>query len=100
LIDAALREVKEETGYSDLLFIKEITRTRSCFFAAHKDVNRIAHATGLLFELRSTAHEEVDSEEKKKHEAVWIPFHEVSSYINIPNQHFLWDKIKEDYLKV
>lgn len=89
---AAKREVAEETGYKNLKFIAELAKTRSTFFAAHKDVNRIANATGLLFELESDDKDEVSEEEKAKHEVVWIKKDAVSDYLNVSNQHYLWDK--------
>src|SRR3989344_7708935 len=42
------------------------------FFASHKDENRRAHATGMLFELVNDERDEVSEEEKKKHTASWM----------------------------
>jgi len=46
---AASREIEEETGYTDIEFVAEIGKLRSGYFAAHKNENRIANTTGLLF---------------------------------------------------
>ncbi len=54
LKEAALREVKEETGYVDLKFVRELGgAVRATYFAKHKDENRIAIASALYFELES-----------------------------------------------
>ncbi len=95
VIEAGKREIVEETGYTDVEFITHLGKTSSGFFAAHKDVNRIAHATGLLFELKSDAQNPVHPEETKNHAYSWIPKDEVSSYINIDNQNYIWDKAKK-----
>jgi leucyl-tRNA synthetase len=73
LIDAAKREVLEETGYTDL----EVKRVlgapiRAEYFAAHKDVNRIAYATAVYLELTSDNQEPISEEEQAKHDLVWV----------------------------
>lgn len=72
LVEGALREIREETGYTDVRFVRTLggpVETR--FFASHKDENRVARGTTLLFELASDAREEVDASEAQKHEVVW-----------------------------
>jgi leucyl-tRNA synthetase/predicted alpha/beta hydrolase family esterase len=73
LIEAAKREVLEETGYTDL----EVKRVlggpiRAEYFAAHKDENRVAYATAIHFELTSDNQEPISDEEQAKHELVWV----------------------------
>ncbi|OGG72720.1 hypothetical protein A3A38_00855 [Candidatus Kaiserbacteria bacterium RIFCSPLOWO2_01_FULL_53_17] len=72
LVDAAKREVLEETGYKNIQFVKELGDMYAGFFASHKDENRRAHATGMLFELVNDERDEVSEEEKKKHTASWM----------------------------
>jgi leucyl-tRNA synthetase len=73
LVEAARREIKEETGYTNLKFIRVLGGpVISEYFAAHKDENRIATATTVLFDLASDAREEVSSEELEKHEVIWL----------------------------
>jgi len=71
-VDAAVREIREETGYKDVRLVRTLGKMRSEFFAAHKDVNRIALNTVQLFELVSDARDEVSEDELAKHEAVWL----------------------------
>lgn len=90
-IDAAKKEVLEETGYKNISFIKEIGKTRSGYYAAHKKENRIANTIGLLFQLVDYEQVEVNPEELEKHIPVWIPIDEVSSYLTISAQQYFWD---------
>lgn len=76
-IQAALREVAEETGYKNLKFIKDLGSAQSEFYAAHKGVNRIAHTRNLLFELVDESREEISEEESEIHELEWRSFEEI-----------------------
>ena len=51
--EAIRREIKEETGYTDVEF-KEKLSIETCaeFFQAQKDVNRIVHVRTLTFETK------------------------------------------------
>lgn len=72
VVEAARREVFEETGYKNLKFKKILGgMVKSEFFAAHKDVNRIAYFNAVLFELENDERAEVTAEELAKHEVVW-----------------------------
>ncbi len=72
-IEAARREIMEETGYSNLTYKKSIIGpVQSEFFAAHKDVNRVAHTWTILFELGEGEPAPITDEEKAKHEIIWL----------------------------
>jgi leucyl-tRNA synthetase len=72
-IEAAKREIAEETGYTDVMFVRRYGGpVQAAYFAAHKDENRLAMAHGLVFELQSEARQNVSDEEAKKHEPVWL----------------------------
>ncbi|MDQ3076099.1 MAG: NUDIX hydrolase [bacterium] len=92
LITAAKREIYEETGYKDVQFVTEIGKVRSRFYAANKEENRVANATGLIFELTTTEKDIVVDEEKEKHLPQWVKKDEVATYINIDWQLYLWGK--------
>lgn len=91
-IKASCREIKEETGYTDIKFIKEIGRSRSRYYAAHKKENRISNTTGLLFELVTDAQLPLVKEESKHHDYLWVPRREVSSFVNLQSQKYIWEK--------
>jgi|CXWL01.1.fsa_nt_gi leucyl-tRNA synthetase len=95
-VEAAQREIIEETGYNDLRFIRTLGgMCESKFFAAHKDVNRTVRSQGVLFELVSEGRQEVSEEEKAMHETLWIPSQEV---VGAKLQHaefdLLWQRIQ------
>jgi leucyl-tRNA synthetase len=93
-LTSAKREVLEETGYKNLKLVREIGKTQSLFFAAHKDVNRIANNTVFLLELENEERTEVDVAELSQHEPVWLTAEEV---VQAKLQHaefaFIWERV-------
>jgi 8-oxo-dGTP pyrophosphatase MutT (NUDIX family) len=96
VVDAALREITEETGYKNVEFVSEICKTRSGYFAAHKNENRISNATCLLFKLLNDEKDEISAEENSIHTLVWIPIEEVGDFVNLSSQKYLWEKVKDN----
>lgn len=73
VIDAARREIREETGFTDLEFIDELPlQINSKFFAAHKDVNRNALTHVLRFQLKSLAQTETLREAHENFTLEWV----------------------------
>lgn len=93
-IEAAKREILEETGYAHIKFISEITKVRAGYFAAHKNENRITNATGLLFELLDDEMVETKESETQNHVIKWIAKGEVGEFINLESQKYIWEKAK------
>ncbi len=81
LIGAAKREILEEAGYKNIRFVKELGDMYAGYFASHKDENRRAYVTGLLFELVDEEKEEISAEEKAKHEPVWMTIEEAKAIV-------------------
>lgn len=78
VVGAAMREVFEETGYSNLKYIETLGgKVQSEYFAAHKDENRIANTSALLFELEDDTRERVVEEEAAKHSILWLSLDEI-----------------------
>jgi len=78
IIRAALREIREETGYQNIKFIRELGGPIECnYFAAHKQENRRALTSGLLFELVSEDRVMIDPQEQARHDTVWLSENEL-----------------------
>ncbi len=93
--EAALMEIREETGYKNVTFVAEVGKTRATFFAAHKDENRISNATGLLYILDNEEQEEIDQKEIALHKPLWIDQDQVSNFVNVDSQLHLWEQAEK-----
>lgn len=82
-IEAAKREIYEETGYKNLKFIQELgSPMRAEFYHKHKDENRRADFYGLYFELENEIKDPINGEEVAKHVPIWVPREKVISFMN------------------
>lgn len=88
---AATREIQEETGYQNIKFVANLGKLKSAYYAAHKKQNRIAHTVGLLFELVDDEKKEVEESETVHHIFKWIPKNEVSNFITMSSQKYIWE---------
>jgi len=90
LTQAGAREIREETGYLNVKFVSTIGECFGGGFATHKNENRFAHITGLLFELIDETKEEVSSEELAKHRVLWADEAEIAGLLNTESSSYLW----------
>jgi 8-oxo-dGTP pyrophosphatase MutT (NUDIX family) len=90
--EAALREIKEETGYADVI-INRISNTSviNHFYAAYKNVNRFARLEFVFGELNSDLHNQISEEEQEKHDIIWIIEEELKKFLNIDHNLFAMD---------
>ena len=73
IIDAAVRELKEETGYIDVTIEKEMEFIYfDNFYAAHKDVNRHITCHTVVGKLNSLEQSDISDDEKDIADVVWI----------------------------
>ena len=76
-IEAAKREVAEETGFTDLEFVSYLGGPiHAKFYAPHKNQNRTDFQQGILFKLKNGTRIETSEAEKKIHEVSWATFEE------------------------
>ena len=77
-IEAGIREVVEETGYTDITIDKEMEFIYfDNFYAAHKDVNRHITCHTIVGKLNSLVQEDRAQEEKDIADVMWIPKEEL-----------------------
>ncbi len=83
IIEASKREILEETGYSNVKYIKTLGGpVESHYFANHKDENRKALCSALVFELVDEEREEMSEKEKAIHDVVWLSWDEIAKEKN------------------
>ena len=73
IMEAAKREVKEETGYTNLVNGKVLGgQVRAEYFATHKDQNRVSFTNLVYFELGGDEQSEIAPEEQGVNDILWI----------------------------
>ncbi len=76
-VEAAKRELLEESGYTDIASIEECGNIfASEFFAKHKDLNRIAYCTPIVIKLRSLEQNLDLAIDHDEQELKWVSRHE------------------------
>ena len=78
IIEAARREVLEETGYKNLKLVKVLGgQVRAEYFAAHKGENRVAYTNAVMFDLIDEAKGEIEKEEVEAYDLAWFKKEEI-----------------------
>jgi leucyl-tRNA synthetase len=92
IVEAAKREIQEETGYINIKYIKTLGGpVESHFYANHKNENRKATFHGLVFELVNNEVKEIDEKEKDIHDVAWMSWDELSKDKNIKcSEYDIW----------
>ncbi len=95
LVEGAIREIKEETGYQSLRLVKKLPiEMHNHFFAVHKNENRYAVGYYFLFELVDDKQEKTKNEDTKNHELVWVSENKMKDFLNLPNFSLFWQKLQ------
>ncbi len=92
IVDAAIREMKEETGYFNVknaYLLNSISY--DSFYAAHKNVNRDIIQYPVYIELADECRVEVDKKELEMHTSRWVSKENLTSNINVDSQNFVAD---------
>ena len=87
---AAIAEIREETGYQNIRLVKNLGRVHSKFFHIPKGENRFAHFDVLYFELNNDSRVEISEKEKSTHEVVWVSREEMEKFITPEAQKYMW----------
>ena len=91
IINAARREVTEETGYANLKFVKKSQfEIHASYFAVHKDENRYGVINWVYFELADETKKEIKKEDEGKHKIFWVKEKEVDKELPYTNYHYAW----------
>lgn len=97
LRQAGEREIREETGYKNLRFIKELDGTvHSRFYQALKEQNRLAHFKALYFELKDDRQETVAPAEQEIHDVHWVKADEVADFLSVDDMRLFWQRLREE----
>jgi leucyl-tRNA synthetase len=89
-VEAAKREVREETGYKNLRFTGEpIVAIHSLFYHRIKEQNRWARFQYVRFELENDDRDPIDKKEADLHEVVWKSKNEFKSFFTVVEGSFL-----------
>ena len=92
VVEAGIREMKEETGYYDINNAYQINATSfDEFYAAHKGVNRKIVQECIVIELNSLDKQAISKEEEDKYDRVWVEKDKLYDFINIESQKFQVD---------
>ena len=94
---AAVREIKEETGYQNIRFVKKIGgRVHGQFFAPHKNENRFAHMQAVYCELIDDVQLPLADNEKNLHELIWLKKYDVEKFLNKDEMPLMWKRFLGD----
>lgn len=71
-LEAALAEVREETGYRNVRFVADLPPYHSKFYHHPKKENRFAHFVCFLLELVDEEQDPISEDEQMKHTVIWL----------------------------
>lgn len=94
-IEAARREVHEETGYKNLKMVgASYEAIHSLFYHRVKNQNRWARFQYVFFELENEEKDEIKEEEKIVHDVVWIKKEELKNFFSVIEGEYIVDFIE------
>ena len=97
LVDCARREIREETGYKNLKFVRKSNNAINTFFYHRvKKQNRHAHFQFVFFDLENEERDLVDEKEKALHEVVWKKKDELKDFFTVFEGDFILKILDDD----
>ena len=79
--ETVLKEIREEIGYTNIKFMKQIGMIHSKYYHAPKKQNRIGHTPVFYVELADSAQDKVASEEFAKHNMIWLSLEDLKPFL-------------------
>ncbi len=93
-VSAAKREIAEETGYSNAVFVRQLGGAiHSKYFSDVRKRNTSVYYTPLLFKLENGLQNEISPEEKAEHEVSWLSKDEMDNFINREDMRIAWCRV-------
>lgn len=93
-VKTAEREIREETGYKNLKYIKTEDQAINTFFYHRvKKQNRWAHFSFIHFELVNEERDEISKDENALHEVIWKSKKDLANYFTVFEGQFVSDLI-------
>ncbi len=90
-IETALREVREETGYKNVVVKKVVGNMVAQFYQEVKKENRRAHVTTIYLELTNGEQIDIPQHEKDIQDMEWVPYENVRDFVNREDLKYEWD---------
>ncbi|MBI4079842.1 class I tRNA ligase family protein [Candidatus Kaiserbacteria bacterium] len=92
--ESAIREIREETGYTKARFVRALgSPVHSRFYSIKYKRNTDSEYRPFLFQLEDLTREEVSPEEKAEHDMAWMTPKELDVFINRGDFRAAWDRL-------
>ncbi|MFA7309281.1 MAG: alpha/beta fold hydrolase [Candidatus Paceibacterota bacterium] len=100
LVEAAKREVREETGYKNLRLVwNPGIANHTLFYHRVKKQNRWARFTNIFFELENDERDPIDPKEEALHEVLWLKRDKLKDFFSVYEGRFILDLLDHpDYV--
>jgi leucyl-tRNA synthetase len=93
-VEAAKREIYEETGYKNIRLVKDPDiAIHSLFYHRKKEENRHARFQYFFFDLIDEEKDEIDEKEKAIHDVVWKTREELNNFFSVIEGEFVLNLI-------
>jgi len=93
-VAAAQREIREETGYMNAKFVRQLGGRLHCkYYSDVRKQNLFVHFTPLLFQLVDGAREEISEKEKEQHDVNWLSKKEMDEFVNREDMRIVWGRV-------
>ena len=91
ILEAAKREVLEETGYKNLTNGKILgAPVKAEYFAAHKDVNRVSYTSLVSFDLANEERDPISKEEEEQADIFWADLKTLTTEFMTHSEMDIW----------